>query len=394
MDVTVVLDHKFYIDGSGRYCAHTMFGDSFWSRYLEVFDHVNVICRAKQASSADEALSPILDPRVRFRPVPYYEGPSQFVRKYSQIARAVDAYLPARGAVVLRVPQILPNLAFELIRKRGSAFAAEVVGDPWDVYAPGAESHPLRPIFRLLFYKRLKRICRLASSSCYVTEHALQSRYPPRYGSFSTHASSVEITDVVQQSRSPDCFKAPLRLLFVGTMNRLYKGQDVLLNALTRCSHDVGDFELVMVGDGQLRGDLERMARTSGIGHRVTFVGAVPFGAPVLSIMDDADLFVLPSRQEGLPRVVIEAMSRGLPCIASDVGGIGEILDPACLVRPGDVDSLAGKLAQVMGDREFLASQSRDNLRTARKFLPAEIEPRRRQFYEDVRRIAERQNAA
>ena len=88
------------------------------------------------------------------------------------------------------------------------------------------------------------------------------------------------------------------------------------------------------MGDGRHRAELESLARTSGISAATKFLGELPNGEAIREQLDQATLMVLPSRTEGLPRVIIEAMARAVPCVASNVGGIPELLDPRYLVPP------------------------------------------------------------
>ena len=83
----------------------------------------------------------------------------------------------------------------DLLAKNSIEYACEVVGDPWDVYAPGAVNHPLRPIFRLVFTYKLKRQVKRAKQVLYVTENHLQKRYPALNATFVTNASNVQIND-------------------------------------------------------------------------------------------------------------------------------------------------------------------------------------------------------
>ena len=380
MQLTVVLDHQFLIDSQGRICAQTMFGDAFWSRYMKVFDTVDVVCRARPAA-AGANLVPITHDRVRFRPVTFYEGPYQFAKIMGTVRRELRESLQAPGAVILRVPQILPSFAASVLAEQRRPYGVEVVGDPWDVYAPGAESNPFRPFFRQYFFRKLRKVCRGAAASCYVTQHALQRRYPPTAGSFTTYASSVEIAEVVAQPRARESFSTdPCRLLFVGALNRLYKGQDILLQSISQLVAAGKNVQLTIVGDGQYRAQLGALARSLGIEDRVQFLGALPFGKPVFDQMDRADLYVLPSRQEGIARTVIEAMSRGLPCVSSDIGGMAEVVPEDCLVVPGEVASLTSRLLGLIENPERLSQLSALALQSSVEFLADEIEPRREAF--------------
>ena len=107
-------------------------------------------------------------------------------------------------------------------------------------------------------------------------------------------------------------------------------------------------------------------------------------------ILDSADLFVLPSRTEGLPRALVEAMARALPCIGSAVGGIPELLDASDLVPAGDSAALAAKIQEVLRDPLRMEKMSRRNLAGAQEFVDSVLAERRRRFYQHVRDYTQR----
>ncbi|MGI8749901.1 MAG: glycosyltransferase [Thermoleophilaceae bacterium] len=127
------------------------------------------------------------------------------------------------------------------------------------------------------------------------------------------------------------------RLLNVGALAEK-KGHVHLLEAMTQLE----GAHLDIVGDGELRGDLERRAGELGLEDRVRFLGERP-KQEVARLMREADLFVLSSLAENLPVVLIEAMASGLPSVATWVGGVPEMLDEesGCLAEPGDPHALA-----------------------------------------------------
>jgi glycosyltransferase involved in cell wall biosynthesis len=86
------------------------------------------------------------------------------------------------------------------------------------------------------------------------------------------------------------------------------------------------------------------------------------------TLLDEADLYCLPSHTEGLPRSLVEAMARALPAVASSVGGVPELLDPACLVPPGDPAALAGAIGRLLADKEEWVRQSARNAERAAGF--------------------------
>lgn len=138
------------------------------------------------------------------------------------------------------------------------------------------------------------------------------------------------------------------------------KGHRHLLEAL----RELPDVTLDIVGDGELRGELERQATALGLGDRVRFLGERP-KREVAELMRTADLFVLPSLAENLPVVLIEAQASGLPAVATTVGGVPELVDDAAgaLVPPADPAALTAAIRTSLArdfDSPALAARARD----------------------------------
>lgn len=143
------------------------------------------------------------------------------------------------------------------------------------------------------------------------------------------------------------------RLLFVGLLVRR-KGVHVLLEAMAAAGLPP-DVRLRVAGDGPERVELEAQAHRSGLADRVEFLG---FRSDVPQLLAEADAFVLPSAMEQQPLVLIEAMGAGKPVVATDVGGVREMVrDAGLVVPPGDPAALAGALRELTtgGDAETWA---------------------------------------
>lgn len=142
---------------------------------------------------------------------------------------------------------------------------------------------------------------------------------------------------------------------FVG---RLVGAKDLgtLLDALARARARGGrDLRLVAAGDGPERPSLEARAQALGLGDAVTWLGVQPDGRAALAL---ADAFAMSSITEGVPMAMLEAMRAGLPCVATDVGGIAGVLADGCgqVVRPRDPDALAGALLRYVEEPAFAAA--------------------------------------
>lgn len=130
------------------------------------------------------------------------------------------------------------------------------------------------------------------------------------------------------------------------------KGLDVLLQAARPVLAERADAELLIAGDGPLRAALARQAGALGLGDRVRFGGAFDH-ARLAEIMDLTDILVLPSLSEGLGYVILEAMAYGKPVVATDVGGVPELVAhgrTGLLVPPRDATGLAEALLALAGN--------------------------------------------
>jgi glycosyltransferase involved in cell wall biosynthesis len=383
----VYLEHRFAVTPDGAVWTDGPFPASFFARYLDVFEAVRVAARARPVAEPDPGWRRADGSGVRFEALPYYVGPWRYFARLPAVRRAVARLAAEPGwTPILRAPSEIANLAAARLLARGRRFAAEVVGDPWDACAPGAVRHPLRALARRHHLWAQRRICRHASAAAYVTERALQQRYPPAPGAYATHYSSVELADEAFSPAPRTPRSGPLRLVAVGSMEHLSKAQDAAIEALARCRAEGLDARLTLVGDGRYRPSLEALTRSLGLASEVEFRGALAAGEPVRRALDEADVFVLPSRQEGLPRAMIEAMARGLPAIGSTAGGIGELLAPGDLTPPGDAEALARAIAAFAHPERRAAAAAR-NWRRAHDYRDSELRRRRVEFYRQAVRL-------
>lgn len=143
----------------------------------------------------------------------------------------------------------------------------------------------------------------------------------------------------------------PTTITFVGRLHP-QKGLDTLLRGFARLvgRDDVGPVRLDIVGDGPLRGELVELSRRLGVADEVRLPGA---SDDVVGLLASSDLFVLPSRAEGLSNALLEAMASGLPCIVSDVPGNVDLITDrhnGLLFAVDDPLALADALATALED--------------------------------------------
>jgi glycosyltransferase involved in cell wall biosynthesis len=145
--------------------------------------------------------------------------------------------------------------------------------------------------------------------------------------------------------------------LTLGCFGRLSheKGQSVLLSAIAQLLPANPNLQLLIVGDGPAEATLRRQARSSGIERNVTFLG---HQSQMRGYYEAIDLLVIPSYSEGLPNVLLESMSLGVPVLATNVGAVREVITHRTngwVVHPGSAEDLCSGLAEAIADRSLLS---------------------------------------
>lgn len=299
----------------------------FFERYRTVFPRVEVLARVEDRSEA-------LPNSVRV------DGQGVCVIRLDELKgvggaasltlRALRGRYPFNRAgfrqrtVILRAPGTVSWATWLACRRMAVEDGVELVSDPEESLSDRAMGNRWASMVRPVATGLVRRILADATAAAYVTERKLQRKYPIRSGTMHSY-SSVEVPSALlhrgMEHAATFGSRPARKLVFVGRLDRPLKGFDVMLEAMATIGRAHPDATLVAVGDGALLPVYRGMARDMGIDHQVSFLGWLPSGWPIFMVLLASDLFVLPSRREGLPRALIEAMAAGLPCIATRVGG-------------------------------------------------------------------------
>ena len=174
----------------------------------------------------------------------------------------------------------------------------------------------------------------------------------------------------------------------IGTLGRLtaIKGQADLIVAFAELTEEGADRWLLLVGDGEERAGLEELVKRCGVGHRVVWAG---WRDDVYAALAAMDIFALPSINEGMGKALVEAMFVGLPCVATRVGGIPEIIrdgEEGMLVDPSSPSQLAAALGNLLADAELRARCGAAARQRARAFSAESMVRSIERLYEEVLR--------
>jgi glycosyltransferase involved in cell wall biosynthesis len=224
-----------------------------------------------------------------------------------------------------------------------------------------------------------------AQACLFVTESKLQSKYPTSPSSFSISVSNVNLEEKYFSEcpaiwSDKDCYN----ILSIGSLEQMYKSPDVLIKAMKIVNeYSSKRYYLTWLGGGKYQNSMVEMALLHGLDDLVKFEGIVNKGS-VYSYLKTADCFVLASRTEGLPRVIIEAMSVGLPIIGTNVGGIPELIDEEVLVTKNNEFELAGMILNITADGAFYNSQAKKNWVRSRMYSNDKLTLKRNLFYDYI----------
>lgn len=376
-------DYVFHHNGLFYFDASTSIG--MMDRYLRVFDEVSLIARVDELPELSEGYVLInqREGRISIIRIPFFRG-LEVYKKVFRIRKEIKKALINCDAAVVRMPSILGILVISVLKPSKIKFALEVVADP-------------RSTSKRIFSKIvgssiefiLKKACQSAHGVAYVTKEYLQRLYPPATNGFTANYSSIELEENYFGSVKEYPQTKEFKIIHVSMhIKSASKGQDVLLRALKLAREAGNDVSVDFVGIGNYVAELQKLSQDLGIEDHVHFLGYVAKN-DVKNLLLQSDLMVFPSVSEGMPRVVIEACALGLPCLASSVGGIPEILTSDVLFKQNDVEGFSKKLIEIMNDKEYYESLSKRNLDMSRGFSKNSLQIRRDGFYQKLKNICQ-----
>ncbi|CAI0912541.1 glycosyltransferase family 4 protein [Serratia liquefaciens] len=380
----VICNNRMLSDTSGNYwVSKQTYGDNFWKRYLTIFSVVRPICRVTLVDNIPDGWVRITLDNVKPIPIPDFQGVGQLLKIFSKLRKELLSAIGLVDKIIIRGPTILSSVIQDKFLVPKTAYGIEVVSDPWDDFAKGSYNHKLRIFLQQFFYLTFKMLVKNAYVISYVTSNYLQKKYPAKNAEFSTNYSSISLTssDIIDSGIT--CFPRS-DVWHIGLIARLdtpHKGGDILLKSIKKCLDVGANVKCTIVGDGIELAVLKRLTQQLGIQKHVMFPGAVSTKDEVFAYLDSFDIFVLPTRQEGLPRSVIEAMARGLPCLSTPIGGVPEIVNENELFKLDDLDELAMKIMNLMDNPDYCTRLSQENLHKSKCFEEAELESRRNKLY-------------
>lgn len=361
--VTLVSEARLGLDKAGNVAAiDASSAAAAWERYSSRISGFRLAARTSLVPDTGR----VSLGSVEVERLPYYIGLAQLLPTVPALVIRLWKVVRGSRVVIARLPGPLGTITIVLARLLSKPIFVEVVGDPETVLRHHS-SRPVRTLARTAGF--LMRYCvRAADGTRFVTHKTLQLLYPPRPNTPSLNMSNVQLHDDDFRARYISPTPPSWTLTCIGTQETNYKGHDVALEALRHLRDRGYDCRMVLVGNGARHTDLMHLAHKLEVANSVTFLASYSSKSELWQILDSTDIFVHPSRSEGLPRVVIEAMARTLPVVATKVGGLPELLDGMYLVQPGNAPMLANRISHMLENPEEAEGAARTNYEIARRY--------------------------
>lgn len=380
-------DLPVYKDVNGVYCSTTLTDDLF-QRYFQVVDELVVAVRvySLNVTYQEAHQERITLPGIRFMEIPNLNTPRGLFSLIPKYKRLLQEEMKVCDLVFIR-GGIIATMGVDCARKLHKPYLIECAGAAWESYW---HHSMIGKLIAPYMEFRARKDIREASAVIYVTEHWLQRRYPTK--GIYTHASNVILQEIPEDSLLKRLAKLRGKevsgQLVLGTtagVDNKAKGQQFVIRILPELMKQYNvRYELVGGGDAKY---LLSVARQCGVEDRVIFMGQLTHDQ-VLDWLDSIDLYVQPSMQEGLPRALIEAMSRACPSVGSSTAGIPELLEKDAVFKRGNLQSLLNTLKKILGSD--LSARAEVNFVKAQEYGLDKLDKRRKIIYEQYREIVEK----
>lgn len=291
-------------------------------------------------------------PNISFVSAPYFDRTADALRVLPGCARAIWRASRTSDLVCMTLPTPLGVIGYACARLRRKPVVIDMQGDLEAQYERGQYRGVSGWLARagVWFFERTTQWMVDRSTTMTQGPALLQ-----KYGRRSARIADIPFSPVSQKlivDRSDTCQGSSVRVLFVGNLLEK-KGVFVLLDAVKELRARLPRFVVTYVGTGPCATELAGRVAAEGLSEWVELRGGLFREEELLDAYDEADVFVLPSYAEGFPRVIFEAMARGVPVVSTRVSGMKGLLadgTDAILIEPGSPRQLADAIQAVVED--------------------------------------------
>lgn len=378
MNVIYIQDQE--IDHYKDHFYHSK-SEHFFSRFLAGLGeddtltvYAGIINRTKKEEI--DKYKDVTHPRIKYKQIPEFRR----LKNLLSIKRLMNKIIEEADFCYLR-SGIAASFASSVCIKKHIPYMAIVNEDIFRNTITHSRFLVRLSAYPLSFYTH--RMIRKADYACYVTKDYLQTNYPCKGKSLG--CSDIEFLDINEESLKKRLKKIQLKNEFtilgsVGSVSTELKGHDTVIKALALLKEEgFENLKYQMVGTGNSN-RLQILADQLGVAEQIEFLGEYKH-EDVQSWFETIDIYVHPSRSEGLPRTILEAMTKATPSICSSVGGVPELINSDLLFSYDgtEVSQLVSIIKSFTKDKMIKAAN--ENFTKSKDYEPSLLEQKRCDFF-------------
>lgn len=381
MQLLYISTFMFYKDAEKTFglpsCA-----DPFFEKYLDVFATVRVLGEHIKSYLDKSALVEIKNKKIQVDILPSNTKPKDFANDRF-LRKKLKEEIKRAEAILIKPASRRGMMAIKIAEKLNKPYMIEMTGDIHNALIQSPSR--FKRLYAPFLYRQIRKTVKNCEFGLYVSKDYLQGKYPikGKMCGCSDVVLDLSSSDVLEKRLNKiDKMKAGniINLALVGFYQGNGKGVDTALRALARLPEN---FHLSVLGNGteENRKMWYNYGKEKGVSeNRIHFPEPLPSAQAVLHWLDDYDIFVFPTRSEGLSRALAEAMSRGMPCFATNICTMPELLPEECLFELDDDKKLSELILKYVNDKEMMKKAARVNFEHIKDYNFDTLKKRRDDF--------------
>lgn len=370
--------HTYKTESGDYYGVH--YSEKIKNRYLQLGETVTFATRLRHIKDYEAGgYNKINKNNFNFVEIADFKSIKTYFPNIFKAQKLITRMIREHDVLVTRLPSASGTIAVKAARKLNKPYLVEYVGCTYDSYWNYNWRGKLIAHYKMYEQKRVIKECPYV---IYVTKEFLQERYPTNGKSI--NCSNVELRDINETDLKRRLAKIeamqekqPLILGTVAALNVKYKGQDDVIKAVAKLKSKGKHFYYKLVGQGDAR-YLSEQIEYYDLHDQVEIIGALNHDE-VFKFLETIDIYIQPSKQEGLPRALIEAMSKACPALGARTAGIPELLEDDCIFTPSDKNEISTLISKI--NKEWLKDQANKNFETSKDYEYKVLENKRKDFY-------------
>lgn len=347
--LTIVCSKEFYFDGK-NYKTTGGFG-RYIEEFAKHFKEVDVCIPVYNVKSFDGYQ--VRGKNITFHHLPTAQREYTFLVKTPLKIKILRKHLKNTDYVHILIPSYDAILAYLIAKRYGKPVFA-YMGSDWEQLSHYSWRKGIRrPFSKFYSYINNKLVKMIVKSiPIFLLGDGLFKKYS-RYGKFTCKTINSASSKKDLSKFKDKCRKKQVELLYVGRLAS-EKGIPYLLEAVKSLKDKKYKIKLNIVGDGPYRNELPRKTKKLGIEREVNFIGFVSSRKKLNNIYRNNDIFILPSTNDALAKVLLEAMAASTPVVATNVGGLSTVVKnekTGLLIKPKSSKQIESSIVKIIKNK-------------------------------------------